>query len=200
MYAPATDDEITGIARYLDQQLAALRAAAVGLTEAQAREAPCRSALSVGGLLKHVTHVMVGAVQRLTADPSAPARELDEAAFATYLGSFALTAGETAAGALATFDETRVAYLAAVAATDPDAATVEPPAPWDGIYDARPAKARFFLLHQVEELARHAGHADLLREQLDGTAVPRIVLSQEGAAANDYFAPYVPDPGTLGAA
>ena len=36
----------------------------------------------------------------------------------------------------------RIAYLAAVAATEPDAPTVVPPAPWFGIYDKRPAKGR----------------------------------------------------------
>jgi hypothetical protein len=53
------------------------------------------------------------------------------------------------------------------------------------------------LIHLIEETARHAGHADILREQIDGLAVPRIVLSQAGAPKNDFFDPYVPDPGTL---
>ena len=39
MYAPACDDEITGLVSYLDQQLAPIRAAAIGLTEEQARHA-----------------------------------------------------------------------------------------------------------------------------------------------------------------
>ena len=61
MYEPAPDDEITGLVRYLDQQLAAIRAAAIGLTEEQARMRPCRSALSIGGLIKHATYGMRGA-------------------------------------------------------------------------------------------------------------------------------------------
>ena len=48
MYTPARDDEITGLVRYLEQQLAALRAAAVGLTESRSARvrvaAHCRSA------------------------------------------------------------------------------------------------------------------------------------------------------------
>jgi hypothetical protein len=109
-----------------------------------------------------------------------------------------LTDDETAAGALAEFDTARAEYLAAVAATDPSSPTVEPPAPWHGIDDALPAFARYYLVHQVEELARHAGHADIIREQLDGVAVPAIVLSESGFAANDFFQPYVAAPGTLG--
>ena len=54
-------------------------------------------------------------------------------------------------------------------------------------------------MHQVEELARHAGHADIVREELDGVSVPRIVLSLEGAPANEFFEPYVPAAGTIGA-
>ena len=197
MYEPAQHDEGTGLVRYLDQQLDAIRAAAVGLTDEQARARPCRSALSIGGLLKHVTYVMRGATDRLTG-ATGVRTELDEAAFAAYQGSFALADDETAAGALAEFDAARVAYLAAAAATDPSSPTVEPPAPWDGIDDARPALARYYLVHQVEELARHAGHADILREELDGVAVPAIVLSESGAPPNDFFPPYVAAPGTLG--
>jgi hypothetical protein len=198
MYEPARDDEITGLVRYVDQQLDAVRAAAIGLTDEQARQRPCRSALSIGGLVKHVTYVMRGATARLSGDGGAPAR-IDEDAYAAYAASFALADGETAAGAVAAFDGARVAYLAAIAGTDPGSSSNEPPAPWFGIFEARPSHARYYLVHQVEELARHAGHADIIREQIDGVAVPAIVASQAGAPANDFFQPYVPPPGTIGA-
>lgn len=197
MYEPANDDEITGLVRYLEEQLAAIRAAAIGLTEEQVRSRPCRSALSIGGLIKHVTHGMRGATDRLTGGGAR--RVIDEDAIAAYQAGFALADDETAVGALAAFDEARVAYLAAVAATDPAGPTLEPPAPWHGIHEPRAALARYYLVHQVEEMARHAGHADIIREQLDGMAVPAIVLSQAGAPANDFFQPYVPAPGTIGA-
>jgi hypothetical protein len=198
MYTPGAHDEITGLVNYLDQQLAAIRAAAVGLTEEQVRLRPCRSALSIGGLVKHLTYGMRGATARLTGQ-DAGTGEYDEDAFAAYESSFALGEGETAAGALEAFDAARVEYLAAVAATDPDAPTTEPPSPWFGIHDARPANARYYLVHQIEELARHAGHADILREEIDGMSVPAIVMSELGLPANDFFQPYVPAPGTIGA-
>ncbi len=197
MYEPARDDEITGLVRYLDQQLDAIRAAAIGLTDEQAREQPCRSALSIGGLIKHAIHGMRGATERLTGRVVDRA-EIDDAAFAAYAASFALTDDETAAGAIREFDAARTEYLAAVAATDPASPTTEPPAPWHGIDDARPALARYFLVHQIEEFARHAGHADILREQIDGVAVPAIVLSESGFPATEFFQPYVASPGTLG--
>jgi hypothetical protein len=198
MYEPACDDEITGLVNYVEQQLAAIRAAAIGLTDEQARLRPCRSALSIGGLVKHATHVMRGATARLSDDGGAPV-EIDEDAYAQYMASFALADGETAAEAVAHFDEARLGSLSALRDADPGAPSVEPPAPWFGIHDARPAHLRYYLVHQVEELARHAGHADIIREQIDGVSVPRIVLSQEGAPGNPFFEPYTPAPGTLGA-
>jgi uncharacterized protein DUF664 len=67
-------------------------------------------------------------------------------------------------------------------ATDPAASTTAPPAPWHGIFDAPPIHARYYLVHLVEECARHAGHADTIREQIDGVAVPGLVSSLRNAS------------------
>ena len=197
MYAPTPHDEIEGITSYVEQQLDAIRASVIGLTDEQARLRPCRSALSIGGLIKHATYCMRGATQRLSGDGEP--RQIDEALFAAYEASFALTDEETATGALAEFDAARVQYVDALATTDPSAPTVEGAAPWFGIYDERKANGRYYLVHQIEELARHAGHADIIREQIDGVSISAIVVSAEGMPANDYFQPYVADPGTIGA-
>jgi len=198
MYSPTPHDEIDGIVSYVEQQLDAIRAAAIGLTEEQARLRPCRSALSIGGLIKHATYCMRGVTERLAADGQ-PRPAIDEAGFADYQASFVLADDETAATALAAFDAARVEYVAALAATDPSAPTIEDPAPWFGVFDNRPARARYLLVHQIEEMARHAGHADIIREEIDGVSVASIVLTADGMPANDYFAPYVPAPGTIGA-
>ncbi|MCF8587067.1 mycothiol transferase [Gordonia liuliyuniae] len=195
MYAPARDNEITGFAGYIDQQLDHLRASLYGLTEEQARLTPCRSALSVGGILKHIAYGLPTATVRLRGE--IVDRPVDEAAFAAYLGSFALTDDETAAALIDRFDADRAAFMAAVRDCDPDGESVEPPAPWAGIFDARPIKNRFYLGHQVEEFARHAGHADIIREEIDGQSVPGLVLALAGAPANDFFTPYRAEPGTL---
>ncbi|HYD08980.1 MAG TPA: DinB family protein [Acidimicrobiales bacterium] len=198
MYAPEPHSEIEGILGYVEQQLDAIRAAAIGLTEEQARQRPCRSALTIGGLVKHVTSCMRGATERVTG-ASAPMVEIDEDAYAAHEASFSLTDDETAAGALADFDAARAAYVAALAAADPDEPTVEDPAPWFGIDDNRPARLRYILLHQIEEYARHAGHADIIREQLDGVSVSQIMLTRDGMPSGDFFEPYVPAAGTIGA-
>ncbi len=194
MYAPAVHDESQTLVAYVDQQLEALRAAPYGLTEEEARSTPCRSVLSVAGLLKHVTHGMRGAIRVLGSDVPPP---LDEAAFTDYLASFSLTDEETTEGVLAAFDEVRPRYLAALGDTDPDVERLAPPAPWSGISEAMPIRARYYLAHQVEELARHAGHADILREQVDGTSVPVLVMTRAGVPANPFFQPYAPSPGTI---
>jgi hypothetical protein len=195
MYAPARHDEITGLVNYLQVQLSAIRAAPLGLTEEQARATPCRRALSVGGIVKHTAYGLRGAAATIAADGHP---EIDEAAYAAHAASFTVGPDETTAGVLAEFDAAREACLAAITAADPDAEFLAPPAPWFGLFQARPAKLRYFLVHQIEETARHAGHADILREQLDGVAVPTLVLTLEGMPANDFFQPYVPAPGTIG--
>ncbi|EGD55208.1 DUF664 domain-containing protein [Gordonia neofelifaecis] len=195
MYAPARDDELTGLINYADQQLGALRAAAYGLTEEQARETPCRSALSIGGLLKHIERGMRGAVAQLNG--TAAELVLDESTFAEYMGSFALTDDETAAGMIERFDAARAEFLDAMRSSDPDGDAMAQPAPWAGIYEPRPMKNRYFMCHQVEEYARHAGHADIIREQIDGLSVATLEMSLAGAPANQFFTPFEPEPGTL---
>lgn len=194
MYAPAQDDEITTLTRYLDQQLEAIRAAALGLTEEQARATPCRSALSVGGIIKHATYGMRGALSRVRGEA---ARPFDAEGFAAYMGSFTIAEDETVAGTIEAFDRARAALLEALATADPDADAIEPPAPWDGITDARPIQLRYYLGHQIEEYARHAGHADIIREEIDGISVPALVHTLSGTPANEFFTPYAAAPGTL---
>lgn len=195
MYAPAEHDEITGLTGYIEQQLDHLRASVHGLTEAQAKETPCRSSLSVAALVKHAAYVLRGNADRL----DGTARALDEEGFAAYLDSLVVGEDEPVSGVLAEFDAARAAFAARLAETDPDAGMTEPPAPWDGIFDERPVKTRYLLVHVVEELARHAGHADIIREQIDGSSVPALVLTLEGAAPSQFFEPFVAQPGTIGA-
>lgn len=197
MYLPNRDDEATGIANYVDQQLNAIRAAAVGLTDAQFRETPCRSALSVGGLIKHARHGMHGALARLAGADGVV--NVDADGIAEYLAAFVVGDEESVEQLLADFDDAQVQLRTRLLAVDPDAETLAPPAPWSGIYDARPIRLRYYLIHLIEEFARHAGHADIIREQLDGVSVPALVMTREGAPANQFFTPYVPEPGTIGA-
>ena len=98
---------------------------------------------------------------------------------------------------LAQLDEIRPRYLAALAGSDPDADFLEPAAPWLGIAEPRPTKLRSAIGHQIEELARHAGHIDIIREQIDGLSVQALVLTRAGVPANPFFEPFEPAPGTI---
>ena len=196
MYAPAEDDEITTSVRYADR--AARR---------DPRE-PARPDRGAGAVQALPQRPLAGrAGQARDAGDAADGGDADARARprggARLRGctkaSFVLADDETAADVLGQFEAVRPDYLAAIAATDPDARALTPPAPWDGIDDERPVRRRYQLVHQIEELARHAGHADILREQIDGVSVPALVLTEDGAPPNDFFTPYVPAPGTLGA-
>ncbi|WP_299035477.1 DinB family protein [uncultured Pseudokineococcus sp.] len=189
MISPGKWSEIEVLVGYLDQQMSAIRASAHGLTEEQARRTPCRSALSIGGILKHVSHVLQGRLTT-TAEP-------DPADVARFRASFALAEDETLAGALEVFDRTRADYLARVRATDPAADVVEPPAPWFGQTEPAPSVQRFRLVHHVEELARHAGHADVLREQIDGASAASLLAAVEGWSPNAFVQPWTPPEGDV---
>lgn len=188
MFGPGKHSEAETFLGYLEQQLDSIRAAAYGLTEEQARETPCRSALSIGGLVKHATYVLQGEQRRRPNPDAIP----DEAAVALFLGSFALTEDETLAGALDAFDAARATYVAEISEMDPDDAVSEPPAPWDGRFTPTESVRRFQLMHHVEEFARHAGHADIIREQLDGASAASLLMAVEGREGNDFIQPWRP--------
>lgn len=190
MPTPGIHPESAEFALYLADQLAGLRAAAYGLTDEQARETPCCSKLSVGGLIEHAMYVMKG---RLDRDSHGSRKtELGQDGIRAFLASFSLPANDTLTAALGRFDEMASAYLASVRAADPNDEVIEPSAPWDGIMHETPTRERFYLLHHVEELARHAGHADILREQLDGADAASLKAAVEGRPANDFVQPWTP--------
>ncbi|HEY2271161.1 MAG TPA: DinB family protein [Jatrophihabitantaceae bacterium] len=188
MFGPGKHTEGELLVGYIEAQLESLRATAYGLSDEQARATPCRSALSIGGLIKHATYVM-GQRERQRADPGAMP---DDAGVALFLGSFALTVDETLGSALAEFDQARDTYLADVRDTDPGADVVAPPAPWDGRFGPTDSVQRFHLVHHIEEFARHAGHADIIREQLDGASAASLLMAVEGRPGNAFIQPWTP--------
>jgi hypothetical protein len=52
---------------------------------------------------------------------------------------------------------------------------------------------RWVLFHLVEEYARHTGHADVVRETVDGaTAYPLLLAAAEGWPESDFLKPWRP--------
>ena len=51
---------------------------------------------------------------------------------------------------------------------------------------------RWVLLHLIEEIARHAGHADIVRESIDGATMYELMAAAEGWPATDWLQPWAP--------
>lgn len=139
-----------------------------GLTDEQARATPTASSLSVGGIIKHVTaterrwaeFMVDGSGLGATADFS------DPAVVAAYLDGFRLLEDETLAGVLADYTDAAAATDALVATLDLDTSYPLPPAPW--FEPGATRSVRRTIVHLVAEIAQHAGHADIIRETIDG--------------------------------
>jgi uncharacterized damage-inducible protein DinB len=139
------------------------------LTDEQARQRTTASELSLGGLIKHVTAAERGWVNFIEKGPAAlrGVSEMTEDDWARRAGEFRMLPGETLAGLLAGYAEAarRTDDLVATL-PDLDAAHPLPEAPWFPPGEHR--SARRVLLHIIAETAQHAGHADIIRESLDG--------------------------------
>ncbi|HET7399782.1 MAG TPA: DinB family protein [Intrasporangium sp.] len=185
-------DERDGLIAFLDQQRDAFASAAYGLTEEQLRLAPTAGALTMGGLLKHVAHTEWAWVGRITAAPGhSPAdggsREQRAAA---YGGDFLLTDEDTLASLLQALDEVGAATREVLRTADLDAPVPVPrDAPWFP-RDVESWSVRWVVLHLIEEHARHAGHADIVRESIDGATMYELVAGREGWPETPWLRPW----------
>ncbi|MEU9045047.1 MULTISPECIES: DinB family protein [unclassified Kitasatospora] len=169
----ATPSTVTGeradLLVALEKQRHFLRFTTRDLTDEQAGLRTTASALCLGGLIKHVTTVERLWAEFIVDGPSAMPdfTTWTEADFARRADEFRMLPGETLAGVLAAYEEVsrRTDELVATL-PDLDAAHPLPKAPW---FQADTTwSARRVLLHIVAETAQHAGHADIIRESLDG--------------------------------
>jgi hypothetical protein len=146
-----------------------LRYTVRGLTDEQAAQRTTVSALTLGGLIKHVAAIEKQWAGFIVSGPSAMGGWDSEgsAAAATWAGGFQMQPGDTLAGLLAAYAEVAGQTDRLVATLpDLDAAHPLPEAPW---FPAGTTwSARRALLHIIGETAQHAGHADIIRESLDG--------------------------------
>lgn len=177
----STDPERANLLSTLAGRRAFLRASAEGLTDEQARLTPTASSLSVGGLIKHLT-----ATERQWADflrVGAPDTDVDydidwsaidwsdPASIPDWVlrrqDEFLLRDDQTLAGLLDDYrscareTEELVAGLADLGVTHD-----LPSAPWNE--PGASMSARQVLAHLIGETAQHAGHADIVRETIDG--------------------------------
>ncbi|QMU69847.1 DinB family protein [Streptacidiphilus sp. P02-A3a] len=135
------------------------------LTDDQARKRTTVSELTLGGLVKHVSLMEKGWVDFILDGPATMA--MTEDSYAKHANGFVLREDETLAGVVAEYE--RIAERTdELVRTLPDlgAAQPLPEAPWFAPGASRSARRVF--VHIVAETAQHAGHADILREAIDG--------------------------------
>lgn len=191
---PPFDTERDGLVAYVAQQLDAFRSVAFGLTDEQARATPTPSALSVGALVKHAGSVARGWADRIAHAPQPPPPDERpfEARVAAYQDEFVMREDETLSEVLARFDVQAEEVLGIVAGADPGTPVPVPgDAPWFP-RDVDHWSVRWVALHLVEELARHAGHADIIREAVDGATMYELVAGREGWPETDWLKPWRP--------
>ncbi|MFD3839956.1 DinB family protein [Streptomyces sp. NPDC058642] len=167
--AEAHGDERGALLSFLAEQRGGIRRALLGLTDEQASGRPSASELSLAGLLKHVAEVEQGWVARAKGEP--PAVKRDES---NWHECFVLVDGETVEQQLAYWEEVAdetEAFIRAVPSLD-DTFPL-PNDPWFPPDES--VSLRWLVLHLIRETARHAGHADIIRESLDGKTAFELV-------------------------
>jgi hypothetical protein len=171
---PPVADEREGLIAYAAQQRASIRNCVFGLTHEQATSTPTISALSLAGLVKHVALTERNWIVRTMMQ-----REITDDF--DYANSFALTEGETVQDVVDLLDEVGRETEAIVRELPSLDHPVPVPqgVPWFPS-DVDAWSARWVLLHVIEELARHAGHADILREAIDGKTMYELMAEAEG--------------------
>ena len=149
-------DERTLLTDLLDYQRATLVRKVAGLTDEQARFSPVPTGTSLWGLVAHLGMVERWWFARIVANLDVDFPWNDDDPDADFRGPD----GATLADLVATYETECERSRAVVAAASLDDPTHEP---------REGRSVRWVLLHMIEETARHNGHADLLRELIDGT-------------------------------
>ncbi len=138
------------------------------LTDEQAARRTTASELCLGGLIKHVADTEQVWMSFVLGGPEIFDGRVDDWEKGDREKEFSMLAGETLTGLLERYEQVARRTEEIVATLpDLDVSHPLPQAPW---YE-RGARwsARRVLLHVIAETAQHAGHADIIRESLDGS-------------------------------
>jgi uncharacterized damage-inducible protein DinB len=162
-----TTDERRDFLAALEKHRDLLRQTLNGVTDEDAGRRTTVSELCLGGIVKHVTAVEQRWVDFIERGPEAMGGGLNEAALQSHLDSFRMLEGDTVAELLERYDEA-AARTAEVVGELPSLEVAHrlPDRPW--FEQGASWSARRVLLHILAESAQHAGHADIVREALDG--------------------------------
>jgi uncharacterized damage-inducible protein DinB len=180
-------DERDGLLAFLAGQREVITIAAYGLTDEQARAVPSASALSVGGLIKHVSATEQGWIDLVLRRPQDDGGEQD------YEDNFRLADGETLAEVIDGYRRVaaRTEEVVGGIATLDQPVPVPRGVPWFP-QDLDAWSVRWVLLHLIQETARHAGHADIIRESIDGASAYPLMAAVEGWPETPWIKPWTP--------
>ncbi len=164
---PITGDEVATLLGFLERQRATFAWNVGGLDAAGLRATLGSSAMTLGGMLKHMARFeddmsnewLLGRGQL----PPWNAVDWDAEHDWDWRSAAEDTPAELYAGWREAVARSRALFAVALAAGGPDRRAL-------GITDDRgeAPTARVILLNMIEEYARHNGHADLIRESVDG--------------------------------
>jgi uncharacterized damage-inducible protein DinB len=162
----AVGGERGDILEFLGKHRYFLRHTAQGLSDEQARTRSTISELTVGGLIKHVSATEQHWAEFAQGKGETTPTEFTPEVIAAHQAQFRLAEDETLAGVLAEYEKVAAATDELVRTLDLDTSYELPAAPWQppGVFWT----VRRVFLHIAAETAQHAGHADIVREAIDG--------------------------------
>src|SRR5918992_1858961 len=157
----AVADERSTLNAFLDYYREAVKAKVRGLSEEDAHRKLVPSQTTLASLIKHLARVEMSWFQHRLAQ--VPLEELPhlQQLMEDPGRDFRVDPGESIKSLVARYDE-QCARSREIAATKELEDVVPHPVLGE-------VTMRWILVHKIEETARHAGHADILREQIDGS-------------------------------
>ena len=167
---PQTRSELTtsrereDLIQLLDEQRQMFRITLRGLSEQQARQRTTASELTLGGILHHLVRCEREWTTVLVERDESAEQKLED-----YDGEYIIGDDETVAGLLAVWAAVATNTAELIRTVDDlDASIPTPTNPW--VPGRVWWSARFLILHILREIAQHSGHADIIREELDGAS------------------------------
>ncbi|WP_153451714.1 DinB family protein [Streptomyces smaragdinus] len=163
---PVAAGETATLLGFLDFQRATFAWKCADLDAAGLDVSVAASSMTLGGMLKHLAYVEDHWFTRMLADAPYPAPwdTVDWAADADW--DWHSAAGDTPGELRALWDASVARSRDRVAEALRDGGPGQPAR--RGWRDGRSPSLRWILCHMIEEYARHNGHADLVRESVDG--------------------------------
>jgi uncharacterized damage-inducible protein DinB len=179
-------NEQEGLLGFLAQMRYVVRLTAYGLTDEQVRATPSASELSVGGLIKHCASTEENWLSTIRREP----QSLD---YAAYGANFRLADGETIEDVFTRYDRVAVDTEKTIAEIGDlnYSIAIDHSVPWNR-KDMDHWTVRWILLHLIQETARHAGHADIIRETVDGATAFPLLAAAEGWPETPWLKPWQP--------